>query len=126
MNQRKQIALDALIKTRTRAEAAKLAGISERTLRAYFNDEEFSAEYLRRFNTLTAEATESLKRSARIAVEALAEIVADPEVNAAVRVGAAGRILENVPKFSEMFEINYILEKLTGQKTGQEERTIVW
>lgn len=119
MNQRKLAALDALVKTRTRAEAAKMAGISERTLRSYFDDEEFSAEYIKRFNLMTAEATEALKRSARLAVEALADIVADPEVNPAVRVGAAGRILDNVPKFAELFEINYILEKLTEQQKGQ-------
>ena len=45
MTPRKEKALQALLVCRTRAEAAKAAGIGESTLRAYLQDAEFSAAY---------------------------------------------------------------------------------
>lgn len=45
MTHKKERLLAALLTSRTKKEAAKAAGISERTMRTYFDDPEFRAAY---------------------------------------------------------------------------------
>lgn len=49
MTPRKEKALRALLVSRTRAEAAKTAGIGESTLREYMKDAEFMERYKQAF-----------------------------------------------------------------------------
>ena len=56
MTPRKEKALQALLVSRTRAEAAKAAGIGESTLREYMKDPEFLDRYREAFGNLVQDA----------------------------------------------------------------------
>lgn len=57
MTQRKERALQALLVSRTRAEAAHMAGIGESTLREYMKDPEFMERYKQAFGDMVKDAT---------------------------------------------------------------------
>lgn len=56
MTPRKEKALQALLVSRTRAEAAATAGIGESTLREYMKDPEFMDRYKQAFGDMVRDA----------------------------------------------------------------------
>lgn len=62
MTPRKEKALRALLVSRTRAEAAKTAGIGESTLREYMKDTEFMERYKQAFGDSHWERASALRR----------------------------------------------------------------
>lgn len=64
MTPRKEKALSALLTNRTRAEAARAAGIAESTLRGYLRDDpEFQARYKEAFGELVQDATRQAQQA---------------------------------------------------------------
>ena len=61
MTPRKEKALQALLVSRTRAEAAKVAGIAESTLRSYMQDSEFVDRYKQAFGDMVRDANRTGK-----------------------------------------------------------------
>lgn len=79
MTPRKEKALSALLTSRTRAEAAKAAGVAESTLRSYLRDDpEFQARYKEAFGELVQDATRQAQQAIAPALDALREIVENP------------------------------------------------
>ena len=112
MNARQRAALQALMVCSTKAEAAKQAGIAERTLRSYFQDEEFVKEYDRLFGDLMDEVTRELQKSLPLAIRTLRAVCEDPEASWPAKSAAAHRLLDVAPEYVTQNNILQRLEKL--------------
>lgn len=92
---RQQKALAALMTCKTRAEAAKAAGISLSTIRDYLADPEFREQ----LNTMLNEATDEAQRAAvgelLKSFQVLTDIRDDKNVNPTDRIRAAGKIIDS-------------------------------
>lgn len=93
---RKEKALQALLVSRTRAEAARAAGIGESTLRGYLQDPEFSAAYKKAAAGIMDGATRQLQQNLTAAIDRLAQIVADDEENSMAQISAAKQEIDNM------------------------------
>lgn len=92
----------ALLQHGTIKEAALSIGISARTIYDRMqNDKEFRAEYIATKTDIMRGATSSINKKIGEAVDAIAQIMTDPAINAAVRLQAAQTILTNAVKFAE-------------------------
>lgn len=105
MNQRKMRALNALITSPTKKDAAAAAGISPRTLRTYLADPEFQSEYRKAVSSLVEDATRQAQDALGPAVTALRCIVEDEEEKSGNRIAAARTILEYGLKLTEFNDI---------------------
>ena len=105
MTPRKEKALQALLVCRTRAEAAKTAGIGESTLREYMKDAEFMERYKQAFGGMVADATRQAQQTLSPALSTLKEIMEEREEQASARITAARSILEYAMKLCEQTDI---------------------
>ena len=115
MTPRKEKALQALLVCRTRAEAAKAAGIGESTLRAYLQDAEFSAAYKHAAAGIMDRATRQLQQNLTAAIDRLGAIVADDEETSANHITAARTLLDYGLKFTEFNDILKEMESTEGE-----------
>lgn len=115
MSPRKEKALQALLISRTRAEAAKAAGIGESTLRSYMQDPEFMERYREAFGNLITDATRQAQQSISPALSTLLKIVDDTGENAQARISAARSLLEFSLKLTEATDILTRLDDLETQ-----------
>lgn len=111
---RKEKALQALLVSRTRAEAAKAAGIGESTLRGYLKDPEFCAAYKSAAAGIMDGATRQLQQNLTAAIDRLGKIVADDEENSMAQISAAKTLLEYNLKFTEFNDVLKELEMAGG------------
>lgn len=95
MKPRKEKALAALVASPTVAEAAKSAGVSERTMYRYLDESEFAEAYKEAMKKVTDEAAARLVRSMGPAVQTLEEICEDGEAPPYARVQAANSLLSH-------------------------------
>ena len=95
MHARKQKALAALMASPTVAQAAKVAGISERTMYRYMDDDEFATAYKDAMKRISDETAARLIRSMGPAVNTLDEIAKDGRASPHARVQAANSILSH-------------------------------
>ena len=100
---------------RTRAEAAKAAGVGESTLRSYMQDSEFSAAYKHAAAGIMDGATRRLQRNLTAAIDRLGQIVANDEENSMADISAAKTLLEYGLKFTEFNDILKELETAGGE-----------
>lgn len=105
MTQRKEKALQALLVSRTRSEAAKAAGIGESTLRTYMQDSEFLERYRQAFGDMVRDAARQAQQTLSPALSTLREIMEDREEPASARITAARSILEYTLKLGEQVDI---------------------
>lgn len=98
---------------RTRAEAAKVAGIGESTLREYMKDPEFLTAYKHAAAGIMDSATRQLQQNLTAAVDRLGKIVADDGENSMAQISAAKTLLEYGLKFTEF---NDVLKELEAAK----------
>lgn len=109
---RKEKALQALLVSRTRAEAAKAAGIGESTLREYMKDQEFMSRYREAFGSLVQDATRQAQQTISPALSTLREIMEDGDEQATARIQAAHATLEYALKLTEQTDILEQLREL--------------
>lgn len=109
---RKERALQALLTCRTRAEAAKAAGIGESTLRGYLREPEFQARYREVFGALVQDATRQAQQAIAPALSTLREIVENDEAGAKARIAAARVTLEYALRLTEQLDIISRIEVL--------------
>ena len=102
---RKEKALQALLVSRTRAEAAKTAGIGESTLREYMKDPEFLERYREAFGNLVQDATRQAQQAIAPALSCLREIVEDRDEAPQARIQAARSTLEYALRLTEQLDI---------------------
>lgn len=98
--------------SRTRAEAAKAAGIGESTLREYMKDPEFLERYREAFGNLVQDATRQVQQAISPALSTLREVVEDKEEPAQARIQAARTILDHALKFTELSDLLDRIAKL--------------
>lgn len=116
---RKEKALQALLVSRTRAEAAKAAGIGESTLREYMKDPGFCAAYKSAAAGIMDGATRQLQQNLTSAIDRLAQIVADDEENSMAQISAAKTLLDYGLRFTEF---NDVLKEM--ETTGSDESVL--
>ncbi len=112
MTVKQKAALQALLSCNSRREAAKQAGISERTLRGYFQDEAFVNEYNRAFGELMDTGTRMLQKEIRTAVETLHGVMTGKESSEGARNSAARTVLDMAPRYTELNDIIQRIEQL--------------
>ena len=112
MTPRKEKALQALLVSRTRAEAAKAAGIAESTLRSYMQDAEFMERYKEAFGDMVRDATRQAQQTLSPALSTLREIMEDKSEQAQARITAARSVLEYSLKLCEQTDILEQLREL--------------
>ena len=90
----------ALLQHGTIREAAEVLKITPRTIYDRMNDPEFRAEYTEAKNDILRSAAYVVNRKLAEAINTVAEIMEDKEVNPAVRLQAAQTIFANAEKFA--------------------------
>ena len=108
----KEKAIAALLAYPTKREAAEAAGITDRTLRNYFKDEEFRQRYRTEFLGLVTEASRQAQQTMSPALSTLQGIMANKNIHAQTRIYAARTILEYAVKLTEMADMVSRLEEM--------------
>ena len=111
MTPAKEKALAALLTHGTKKEAEAASGISDRTLRAYFDDPEFVKRYQQAFSGVVQDATRQAQQMLNPALSTLREIMEDGEIPAAARVNAAKTALDYAIRLTDQ---NDLAERLTA------------
>lgn len=109
---KKHKALEALLTNSTRRAAAQAAGIDEKTLRGYLEDETFLNEYRRAFTAMIEETTRAAQMALSPAIATLRSICEDTEAPAMARISAARCILDMGMRLTEQNDIITRLEAL--------------
>lgn len=91
----------ALLQHGTIKEAAAAAKTTPRTIYDRFKDKDFRAEYAAAKNDIIRAAVFSINGKLAAAIDAVSDIMNDPETNPAVRLQAAQTIINNAGKFAE-------------------------
>lgn len=99
----------ALASGKTHTDAAKLAGVSLRTLTRRLNDPAFRQQVLQARAALIEKATGRLADSATRAADELVELLADE--SATVRLSAARALLDYAGRFTEANDVH---ERITA------------
>lgn len=94
MTEKQEKVIAALLKNPTRIEAARAAGISDKTLRRYLADDEFQKEYRKALAEAVDEAAAQARQSLAPALRCLRDIVADEQENSGTRIQASRALLD--------------------------------
>lgn len=105
MTVKKERALQALLTSRNRREAAEKAGIAVNTLWGYFADPEFSERYRQAYDALLEDATREAQQTVSVALSTLRGLAEDGEQTPGVRVSASRSLLEYSLKMTEQREL---------------------
>lgn len=108
----------ALLECRTLAEAAKVAGVSERSLRYWLRREDFRAEYRRAAGRLLESAIATLQATAGEAASALRDGL-ESKHPVGVRLAAAKAILDRALRGVELLDIEARLSTIESRLEGR-------
>ncbi len=112
--------LAALIACGSVRTAAKIADVSETTIRNRLNDDAFRERYETAKNDLLSEACDSISARLTLAVDTLCEVLQNTENAATVRVSAADSLLRHGLRYIETANILARIEALEELKTQKE------
>lgn len=112
MAPRKQRAVSAILGTRTLENAAKVCGISRRTLSRWAAAPEFQAALLAERRAMFGRAIDELRVACGESVAALRAIVTSPDVSPAIVVQAASAILSHAFRGVELCDVLERIDKL--------------
>ena len=118
---KRDLAIAALLASRTHAAAAEACGISLRTLQRWLKEDAFAEAYRQAKYELVSGATMRLRSNGIEAVEALQEIAAGKENPPAARVSAARAILEFMFEAHEIEDLGTRLEKLEQERGNDDQ-----
>ena len=111
-NQRK--ALAALLASKSRVDAARVCGLSTKTLQYYEKLPEFAEALEKGRREALADAAHRISAGYADTVDALQAIVRDDAAADPARVAAARALLDYGLKFAELTDINKRLDRLEG------------
>ena len=111
-DQKKEVAICAMLSAPSLREAAKKAGIAEATLYRWLKDDSFKNDYKAAKRELLNHAISRLQQSSGKAVNVLVNIAEDKNCPASARVSAAKTILETSLKAAEIEVLEERIEKL--------------
>ena len=97
--------LAALMTNPDRKSAAKAAGVTDRTLRRYFKDPEFSEQYRLLYTEILQDAAAEGKQLLHQALQTFRDVMGNSEESAATRVTAARSAIEYALRLSEQTDI---------------------
>lgn len=117
MTPNKEKLLAALLTSRTKKEAAIMAGISDRTMRSYFEDPEFCRRYREAFAEVVQNATRRAQQLLEPALSTLQTIMEDEEIPAQARVNAAKIALDYAVRLTDQ---NDLAERLAALEEMQQ------
>lgn len=118
MTPRQQRAVQALLTSHTRKEAAQKAGIAESTLRSYFQNQEFVTAYRQAVAEILEGTTRKAQTAAGEAVDVLRGIMSDANEQAGPRVQAADKILTHAQRLTEQLDVVERLSALEERMEG--------
>lgn len=118
MTPNEERALSALLTSKTKLEAAEKAGITDRTMRRYFEDPEFCQRYREAFAGVVQDATRRAQQLLEPALSTLQTVMEDEEIPAQARITAAKSIIDYSLKLTEQADI---LEQLRELERWKEE-----
>lgn len=118
MTPNEERALSALLTSKTKLEAAEKAGITDRTMRRYFEDPEFCQRYREAFAGVIEDATRQAQALLMPALSTLQTVMEDEEMPAQARITAAKSIIDYSLKLTEQADI---LEQLRELERWKEE-----
>ena len=107
-----EIILSALIAAGSIRAAAKVADVSETTIRTRLNDDDFRQRYEQAKGAILTEACDALSARLTLAVDTLCEVLEDTKNAATVRVSAASEILRQGLRYIEVANILTRLEAI--------------
>ena len=107
-----EIILSALIAAGSIRAAAKIADVSETTIRTRLNDDDFQQRYEQAKGAILTEACDALSARLTLAVDTLCEVLEDTKNAATVRVSAASEILRQGLRYIEVANILTRLEAI--------------
>ena len=116
MTPNKEKLLAALLTSRTKKEAAAAAGISDRTMRSYFEDKEFCQRYREAFAGVIEDATRQAQALLMPALSTLQTVMEDEEIPAQARITAARSIIDYSMRLTEQNDIMRQLDELERWK----------
>lgn len=118
MTPNKERALSALLTSKTKLEAAEKAGITDRTMRRYFENPEFCQRYREALAGVVQDATRRAQQLLEPALSTLQTVMEDEEIPAQARIAAAKSIIDYSLKLTEQADI---LEQLRELERWKEE-----
>jgi len=121
----KERAISNLLVMPTLTEAAVGSGVSEKTLRRWLKNEEFSRLYAEERTRQMRSIANSLRAAALKCVSVLETIRDDEKANPAVKVAACRVILDNHCRAAELVELDDLVERIgiLEKKVGNDEAT---
>ena len=122
MTPNKEKLLAALLTSRTKKEAAAAAGISDRTMRSYYEDKEFCQRYREAFAGVVQDATRRAQQLLEPALSTLQTVMEDEEIPAQARITAARSIIDYSMRLTEQSDIMRQLDELEAWRREQEQR----
>lgn len=94
MSPNKEKAIAALLTSKTKLEAARIAGVSESMIYKYFKDPEFKKRYQEALADIVRDATKQAQQFLSPALQTLKDVMDDEESPVFARISAARTILE--------------------------------
>lgn len=107
-----ELIISALISSPTIRAASEACGVSERQIYKRLAEPEFRERYDKARHDLLDHSTAALQGHLSAAVEAMGEIVRDPEATQQTRLNAAEAIVRNTLKLTEQGDILVRLDAL--------------
>ena len=105
LSRKQELAIAALLSTKTIAEAAREAGVSEITLWRWLRRSDFQLAYANARREVVSSAIASLQQASEKAVRTLEEIMLDKNAAPSARVSAAKVVLELVLKVQNIEDL---------------------
>ena len=110
--------LGALLAAGSVRKAAKIADVSEATIRNRLNDEAFRIQYERAKAAVLSEACDAISARLTLAVDTLCEVLDSTETAATVRVSAADSLLRHGLRYIEAANILTRLDALEAAQNA--------
>ncbi len=99
-----EVIIASILQHGTIKEAAAAVGISPRTVYERMKDPDFRAEYMEAKTDIIRKSVIAINEKISAAIDTVAEIMTDPDVNPATRLQAAQTILKNSGSFAIRLE----------------------
>lgn len=115
LSARKQKALEALLVSSTRTEAAAKIGADRKTISNYFHDEEFVQAYKEAFAVKLDETTRQAQQALAPALQTLTSICTDENAAPMARVSASRALLEYGLRLGEQNDLAERVAELERQ-----------
>lgn len=99
-----EVIIASILQHGTIKEASEAVGMSPRTVYDRMKDADFRAEYMEAKTDLIRKSVIAINEKISAAIDTIAEIMTNPEVNPATRLQAAQTILNNASSFARRLE----------------------